>query len=85
MPAGRRYADRYAEQMSREPVIVLTTRAREFAALWLVGLHACTLRAVSGLGARGAWAAGIILAILFVGVPWMAAPLVGQAMEGLFF
>ena len=26
-----------------------------------------------------------ILAILFPGVPWMAAPLVGQAMEGLFF
>lgn len=81
MQAGRRYA----EQMSREPVIVLTTRAQEFAALWLVGLHACTLRVVSGLGARGTWAAGIILAILFLGVPWMAAPLVGQAMEGLFF
>lgn len=72
---------RYAEQLSREPVFILTTQVQWFAALWLVGLHACTLRVVSGLTVGGTWAAGIILAILFLGVPWLA----GQVAERLFF
>ena len=71
---------RYAEQLLREPVYILTTQAQWFAALWLVGLHACTLRVVSGLTVGGTWAVGIILAILFLGVPW----LVGQVAERLF-
>ena len=37
---------------------------------WLVALQAAALRVVSGFSAGGAWAAGILLAALFVGVPY---------------
>ena len=72
---------RYAEQLFREPVFILTTQVQWFADLWLVGLHACTLRVVSGLTVGGTSAAGVILAVLFLGVPWLA----GQAAERWFF
>ena len=37
---------------------------------WLVALQAAALRVVSGFSVGGAWAAGILLAILFVGIPY---------------
>lgn len=36
---------------------------------WLVALQAAALRVVSGFSVGGAWAAGITLAVLFVGIP----------------
>ena len=47
------------------PFSILMDTARQFAAVWLIALHACTLRVVSGLGVGGTWAAGIGLAVLF--------------------
>ena len=63
------------------PFSILMDTARQFAAVWLIALHACALRVVSGLGVGGTWAAGIGLAVLFFAVPWLA----GQFMERLFF
>ena len=71
----------YADEVARLPIAIIVDTARQFAALWLIALHACALRVVSGLTVGGAWAAGIILAILFMGVPWLA----GRFVERLFF
>ena len=71
----------YAEEVARMPFSILTTQVKQFAALWLIALHACTLRVVSGLTIGGTWSAGIALAAVFIGVPWFA----GQIMERLFF
>ena len=38
--------------------------------LWLAALQAIALRAVSGFSVGGGWAAGILLAVMFVGVPY---------------
>ena len=38
--------------------------------LWLAALQAAALRVVSGFSVGGAWAAGILLAALFVGIPY---------------
>ena len=38
--------------------------------IWLVALQATALRVVSGFSVRGAWAAGILLAVLFVVAPY---------------
>ena len=38
--------------------------------LWLAALQAAALRVVSGFSVGGAWAAGILLAVLFVGLPY---------------
>ena len=43
--------------------------------LWLAALQAAALRVVSGFSVGGAWAAGILLAALFVGVPYAAQQL----------
>ena len=37
---------------------------------WLVALQAAALRVVSGFSVGGAWAAGILLGVLFVGIPY---------------
>lgn len=71
----------YGAEVARMPFSIFTAQVQQFAALWLVGLHACTLRVVSGLSAGGTWAVGMILAMLFLGVPWMA----GQVFSRLFF
>ena len=71
----------YADEVARLPFAIIVDTARQFATLWLIALHVCTLRVVSGLTGGGTWAAGIILAILFIGVPW----LVGRFAERLFF
>ena len=71
----------WAEEVARMPFSILMDTVRQFAAVWLLSLHACTLRVVSGLTIGGTWAAGIGLAVLFMGVPWLA----GRFMERLFF
>ena len=38
--------------------------------LWMAALQAAALRVVSGFSVGGAWAAGILLAVLFVGIPY---------------
>ena len=71
----------YGAEVASMPFSILMDTARQFAAVWLIALHACALRVVSGLGVGGTWAAGIGLAVLFFAVPWLA----GQFMERLFF
>ena len=74
-------ARRYGEQLASEPFQIVMMRTQQMAGLWLIALHACVLRIVSGLNVGGAWAAGIVLAILFLGVP-MA---VGMAVQRFVF
>lgn len=38
--------------------------------LWLVVLQAAALRVVSGFSVGGTWASGILMAVLFVGLPY---------------
>ena len=71
---------RYGEQLAAEPLQIVMTRTQQMAGLWLIALHACALRVVSGLTVGGTWAAGIVLAMLFIGAP--AA--VGVAVQRLF-
>lgn len=42
---------------------------RQMFTVWLVALYAVALRVVSGLTVGGAWAAGVVLAVLFILVP----------------
>ena len=72
---------RYGEQLAAEPLQIVMTRTQQMAGVWLIALHACALRVVSGLTTGGTWAAGIVLAILFIGAP--AA--VGAAVQRMFF
>ena len=72
---------RYGEQLAAEPLQIVMTRTQQMAGVWLIALHACTLRVVSGLTVGGTWAAGIVLAVLFIGAP--AA--VGAAVQRMFF
>lgn len=72
---------RYGEQLASEPFQIVMARTQQMAALWLVALHACVLRVVSGFRVGGAWVAGIVLATLFLGVPVA----VGTAVQRLLF
>lgn len=74
-------AMRYGEQLAAEPLQIVMTRTQQMAGVWLIALHACALRVVSGLTTGGTWAAGIVLAVVFIGVP--AA--VGAAVQRMFF
>ena len=70
----------YGAEVARMPFSILTAQVQQFATLWLIGLHARTLRVVSGLSTGGTWAAGIVLTVVFLGVPWFAS----EVMERLF-
>lgn len=74
-------AMRYGEQLAAEPLAIVMTRTQQMTGVWLIALHACALRVVSGLTTGGTWAAGIVLAVLFIGVP--AA--VGVVAQRVFF
>lgn len=74
-------AMRYGEQLAAEPLQIIMARTQQMASVWLIALHACALRVVSGLTVGGTWAAGIVLALLFIGAP--AA--VGAAVQRMFF
>lgn len=60
---------RYAEQRAGEPFQIVMTTTQQMAGLWLVALHAVALRVVSGFTVGGTLAAGVVLAILYMGVP----------------
>ena len=65
-------AEAYADDVSGMPFSILTGTLQQFATVWLIALHACTLRVVAGLSAGGAWGAAVALAMVFMGVPWFA-------------
>lgn len=44
----------------------LLTSIRQMVNVWLIALHACALRVVSGFSVGSAWAAGVFLTMLFV-------------------
>ena len=70
----------YGAEVARMPFSILTGTIGQFADVWLLALHACTLRVVSGFSVRGTWAAGGILVAVFLGGPWFAF----QVWERLF-
>ena len=72
---------RYGEQLAAEPLQIVMTRTQQMAGLWLIALHACVLRVVSGFTMIGTWVAGIVLTLLFVGVPVAF----GTAVQRFFF
>ena len=74
-------AMRYGEQLAAEPLQIVMTRTQQMAGVWLIALHACALRVVSGLTTGGTWAAGIVLAVLFIGAP----AVVGAVAQRMFF
>ena len=74
-------AMRYGEQLAAEPLQIVMARTQQMAGVWLIALHACALRVVSGLTTGGTWGAGIVLAVLFIGAP--AA--VGAVVQRMFF
>ena len=74
-------AMQYGEQLAGEPFQVVMTRTQQMAGVWLIALHACVLRVVSGFKVSGAWAAGIVLTILFLGFPVA----IGAAVQRFFF
>ena len=80
-PAGDMLAAAaYGEDVARMPFSILTGTVGQFAAVWLIALHACTLRVVAGLTVGGTWGAGVALAAVLLGVPWLAS----QVMVRLF-
>lgn len=56
----------YMENLARTPLQSTLTLTQQMFGVWLVALHAAALRVASGLSVGGAWAAGIVLAIMFV-------------------
>lgn len=72
---------RYGEQLAAEPLQIVMTRTQQMAGVWLIALHACALRVVSGLTVGGTWAAGIVLAVLFIGAPAVG----GAVVQRMFF
>lgn len=59
----------YAEQQQDTFSVVMGTLGM-YVGVLVVALQACALRAVSGFTVRGAWAAGIVLSLVFVVIPW---------------
>ena len=75
-------AMRYGEQLAAEPLQIAMTRTQQMAGVWLIALHAGALRVVSGLTVGGTWAAGIVLAVLFIfWLPTSSAPKVVMRAE----
>lgn len=56
----------YGAEMHAAALPSTLTLVKQMFSVWLTVLHACALRAVSGLSVGGAWVAGIVLAALFV-------------------
>lgn len=79
-PGDAAAAAAYGEDVARMPFSILTGTVDQFADVWLIALHACTLRVVAGISVGGTWGAGVALAAVLLGVPWFA----GQVMVRLF-
>ena len=56
----------YGDNMQAAALPSTMMLVRQMFLIWLTALHACVLRAVSGLSIGGAWTAGVVLAALFV-------------------
>lgn len=65
----------YQNDLQSTPLMATTRVVGMYFGLWLAALQAAALRAVSGFSVGGAWAAGILLALLFVGIPYAAQQL----------
>ena len=62
----------YREESARTTVLSTLQLAGAYSWCWFVALQATALRVVSGFSVHGAWAAGILLATLFVVIPYVA-------------
>lgn len=62
---------RRVEQFEGSPAITTLRLVGVYFGLWLVTLHCCVLRALSGASVRSAWVVGVVLAAVFVVVPWV--------------
>lgn len=60
----------YQENVAGDTVQAVMQMIGVYFGLWLAALQAAALRVVSGFSVGGAWAAGILLAALFVGIPY---------------
>ena len=70
----------HGENVARMPFSILTGTVQQFAMVWLIALHATTLRVAAGLTVGGTWGAGITLMAVLMGGPWLA----GQVWMRLF-
>ena len=57
-------------QFDGSPAVTTLRLVGAYFGLWLVALHCCVLRAVSGASMRSAWIVGVVLGAVFVVVPW---------------
>ena len=62
----------YREESARTTILSTLQLAGAYSWCWFVALQAAALRVVSGFSVPGAWAAGILLATLFVVIPYVA-------------
>ena len=62
----------YQEANARTSILSTLQLAGAYSWCWFVALQAAALRVVSGFSVHGAWAAGILLATLFVAIPYAA-------------
>ena len=60
----------YQEANAQTTVLSTLQLAGAYSWCWFVALQAAALRVVSGFSVGGAWAAGILLATLFVAIPY---------------
>lgn len=63
--------ERRAAAYNETPAVLTARLFGAYFGLWHVALSCCAMRAVSGASARGAWVAGVLLAALFVVLPWV--------------
>ena len=62
----------YQDDLRSTPLMETVHVVGLYFGMWLVALQAAALRVVSGFSVPGAWAAGILLATLFVVIPYVA-------------
>ncbi|MCY4601137.1 MAG: YIP1 family protein [Acidobacteria bacterium] len=62
----------YQAAMQSTPLLETMKIVGLYFGIWLVALQAVALRVVSGFSVGGTWVAGILLAALFVGLPYAA-------------
>lgn len=63
--------ERSMVQFVSSPVVSTLRLVGVYFGLWLVALHCCILRTVSGASMWSAWIVGVVLGTVFVVVPWV--------------
>lgn len=66
----REAVERWQQQQAAGPLQRTLSLISAYAGLAAVALQCCALRVVSGFSLGGAWAAGVVLAGVFVVTPW---------------